>query len=145
MDTANVIDYVRTFKGPSPCGVSSEYISLGNGWGVKMWPHEGERDECYDRQESLARLNFAPNVGEKIHVGNRFGYITQEADVLVNILETDPYSDEWDYISQQYESEINLLTEDVLEATGWNMCDNHIGNFGLIDGQLVIIDVGDMD
>lgn len=64
-------------------GAHARFYDLGDGWGVKYFLFENQRDENYQKQKELAELELAPKIGVKFQftrgTQQMFGYFTEVA------------------------------------------------------------------
>ncbi len=150
-------------RGTSPSGISCVFFKITSKWGIKSYTKAYKRDDAYNAQYDVALNGLAPKVGEKFEIEIEdetiYCYVTEVAESL--------YSDEYNqlvkkifrennYTSEEYneyeqlysvlEEEWNekVLEYDELteEVCGWRNHDSHLGNYGVLNGQLVCIDFG---
>ncbi len=80
-------------------GVHARFYDLGDGWGVKYFLNKEQRDENFDKQNELAKLELAPNVGIKFQFTRSnqtmYGFFT-EVVIPYDEYYDDVYSEESD-------------------------------------------------
>jgi hypothetical protein len=140
-------------------GGVARFVNVGDGWGLKFYTNETDRDYTYDKQKIAYHHGIAPNVGHKMDfkLGSYqyYGYLTEMADVIKdkfcrehNVV-GDVYSVKNEHLSPAYlavqdamyasDDHENLVTE--LECLGYDPNDMHWGNVGYMpDGRMVAID-----
>lgn len=110
-------------------GVHARFYDLGDGWGVKYFLHEQQRDENYEKQSELAELELAPNVGIKFQFTRSnqtmYGFFTE---VVI------PYENYYDdaYTCESDDRILNISRELAANAedNGIMVRDLHEGNIG---------------
>lgn len=130
----------------SPSGISCYFIKLNDDWGLKVYREKWERDLAYERQNLMAQHGYAPTTGTTFDIGEKYCYVTQMAEVLID--DTIRKRCYYAYADKAMEltkagvnQEIRSL-RDKMSALGFDPCDDHYGNFARINGQLVCIDFG---
>lgn len=112
-------------------GVHARFYDLGDGWGVKYFLHEEQRNQNFDKQSELAKLELAPDVGVKFQFTRSdkimYGFFTK---VVIPYEEyyDDAYSEESDdriygiAMELQYDAEENgIMVRDLHEGNiGWD-------------------------
>lgn len=67
-------------------GQAAQFISLGNGWGLKFYDTKCECETTYETQETAFAAGIGPALGEKTTFSVdgmiRYGYITQHAETF---------------------------------------------------------------
>lgn len=132
--------------GSSPYGIDSVFVAIDEQWGIKLYHHRQNRDICYDRQKLCEKFGYAPITGAKVDLPNGmapFGYITEKVKVAVEILDDTPGDAkryEWESKNQK---EVDEVTRELREVTGWRFIDNHGYNWGYKNNKLIPIDFGD--
>ncbi len=149
-------------KDSSPSGVSCTFFKINNEWGIKTYRSKEIRDSYYETQKMVAEHGFAPEVGEcfEFTIGGEvvYCYITEVAEPLpparyfelrvkyVAAKETKEEAEEYNDINSKtwnaYSKQIYQTNDAMDYATGWRNHDSHCGNWGLLRGKLVCIDLG---
>lgn len=121
-------------------GIQCTFVRVSDEWGIKAYlKDECSRDESYYYQSLYASRGWGPPVGEKFQIGEYFCYSTRVAEVLI-----DPnafLSDEWDDTQEAWRDRISKQVE-AMHLDGLEPKDYHIGNWGIYEGKLVLIDFG---
>jgi hypothetical protein len=122
-----------------------------DGIGHKVYWERGGRDYLFAMQDYLYHLGFAPRVGNTFEVRHQrqmcFGYTTEVAEQLVDAANgfCDANGDNvWEQFSKrpdhdQLKAEIEGLHAR-LRKVGIEHSDHHPGNYGLINGKVMILD-----
>lgn len=117
-------------------GSSCTFVRLDPFKGLKLYRSEDDRDNAYENHEAVFNATSrAPEIFDKIEVAGYWGYVTQVAETLCDVDNCEEMYD----AEQKYSSEIEECLQELREA-GFYYSDDHGGNFGFIDGHLVIID-----
>lgn len=121
-------------------GTRTEFWDLGNGWGIRLMGSKARRDHAHKTQHDFSLYGRGPDVGEKVKIGDRYGYITEVVEVL-----TDEYARNNNHVNfHNWEFRESDELKEFLDVykilTGGHYPDDHEGNFGYKDGRLVLID-----
>lgn len=143
-------------KGYKTCGSRSSFFIINRRKGFKTFATKREAELARSYQVILADRGYAPRVCSEV------GKIAVGSDVITN----KPILSEWGYIVQKvrtlgcsdsaggcdcercdaarydYEAEIEDMCTYAQEQTGLIIGDRHIGNFGILDGSIVVLDTG---
>jgi len=135
---------VKQIEG-SPRGVSSVYVRLDGGWGLKLFYDEDDRNFAYNLQSQAAKYGLGPEVGEKIDLSvdcvRPYGYVTEHVRVLPHKLPTD---NSYSMINRNYnfqENRLKLLVS-LNDIFGADFGDLHPFNIGWKNGKYICIDFG---
>ena len=148
MNIEHAINVALDPSSPKLEGSAAVFIRLNNSYGLKYYESAWVRDDAHLKQDIAAKNNFAPPVGEKFEflLPNKqrfYGFIT--GTVVETSIE---YFQGMLRIRPGEMSVLNNLNNAILkrvnelkDATGLVMHDNHIGNNGLSpDGNIWFID-----
>lgn len=124
-------------------GVSCKFVQLNAKWGIKIYSNGKVRDNAYDKQKKLAELGFAPPVGDRVIWYSKPAYITRIAKPLVDVKYFDENDDEWEAAKDEWQERIDRLNNLLKEEYNLGTIDNHVGNYGIYKGFLVVIDTED--
>jgi len=141
----------------SPCGISCNFIDMGNGWGIKIYAYikEGEesvfypdeRDDHYRAQTEAAKYGLGPNVGASFDLPDGTPcYITEVVEPIVphNEVHTwQVWERHWVDLKKELKEEIEKLCKDLEKHIDFYFHDCHLGNLGRKNGKLVCIDFGE--
>lgn len=148
MLTANDI---RNRLEQSPGGVSCKFIKLSDEWGLKVYRRKGERDRCYDNQSKMAQYGFGPRVGDKLDINDEFYvYVTEVAipiweafnDIGADWIKTEK---ERAKLQEKDKTIIKSMIRELVDKMadkGYQFCDAHMANVGMLNKMLVCIDFG---
>lgn len=130
-------------------GSRTSFYHIGRGRGFKTFYTKQDAEVARSYQIILNVQGFAPKVYSevgRIKIGNKlsnWGYITQKVKTLgcddsaggcdCCKCERDEY---------KWVDEIESLREMISEECGVTLGDCHLGNFGIMGGNLVVIDTG---
>lgn len=117
-------------------GCSCYFVKLDDEWGIKCYKDYSTRDRCFEQQSIYASEGFAPPVGSCFNIGDWKCYSTRVAQVFVD--ETMDMN-EWDVQEEIYLDEISKKIKEI-QSAGLYVADEHIGNWGRYEGELVFID-----
>lgn len=129
-DIAHAVEIcVNQPKSKFKFGVHARFYDLGDGWGVKYFLHEEQRDENFDKQSELAKLELAPDVGVKFQFTRSdktmYGFFTK-----VVIPYEEYYDDVYSEESDDRVYEIGRELQDNAEENGIMVSDLHEANIG---------------
>jgi hypothetical protein len=131
------IDNFEELVRKSPNGMSCSFVAIDDEWGLKCYDEEDVRDEAYNNQQLLADYELAPPVGQKTEVGEYYCYFSRIAEVICpNFADSELF----DKKTKEWEDRINDLTDEINSKTGIYVADDHVENFGVFNGKLVLID-----
>lgn len=143
-------------KGYKTCGSRSSFFVINRRKGFKTFATQREAELARSYQVILADRGYAPRVCSEV------GKIAVGSDAITN----KPILSEWGYIVQKvrtlgcsdssggcdcercdcarydWEDTIGEVCEMAENDTGIRIGDRHIGNFGLMDGRLLVLDTG---
>jgi hypothetical protein len=127
----------------SGSGTCCIFYDLENGWGIKCYFSEYKRDEAWRNQRFFEIYDRAPITGDKVTVGDKYGYVTEVVETLTSGLNinNDAVNDERGVIYEEgeiYDSKTMRYILPMLLGRRYN--DDHEGNYGVKNGRLVIID-----
>jgi hypothetical protein len=147
MKTAEIANVVGQKIYGSPHGVKAVFVTLNEGWGIKMFRNRDDRDKIYNRQKIAASHGLGPITGGKVdlHDGEyQFGYVTEKLETLITpyMGNSDINWEEYDEAEEEYEDILEEMREE-LDEIGIGFRDNHCGNVGWKDGRLICIDFGE--
>ena len=127
-----------------------QFIKIDDNWGMKVYESKCIRDYAWTTQQNMHRVQCAPAVGIKIDIGHKYCYLTQVAEPIMECnahhLHGEAYEQWQDEYSKKWHSGVRKNIEEVVDkmrANGYKMYDNHLCNYGWLNGQLVCIDFGD--
>jgi hypothetical protein len=149
MNKVEISSIVKEKLKVSPGGLYCVFVKLDENWGIKLYKNEEYRDCAYNSQkEVLDGCRLAPEIGEKVNVGNRFGYITEIVDLVIPTEELDLYCGGGDDDHPLGEKSIYDIFPNVdcgmiyrkLESVGFDFDDDHLGNWGIKNGSPIPID-----
>jgi hypothetical protein len=119
-------------------GVDAIFIKLDDTTGFKFYSSEEKAESCYVKQAYAHGKGIAPFAGEFVRFDWRsrgwYGFFTQVAQVGSDVHGADGLGD-----SDEHTDLINEAA-DMLRSVGFQDEDMHMGNFGYIDGRMVVID-----
>ena len=137
----------------SPSGWYSYFVSLGNGWGIKVFHTEKSARLSYDRQSVAAEFNVGPEVGEFMYLGNdKWGYVSEEVEVGPNDKKADRTEQElknfrdaryaWELLMDDWKDEQRQIKAILAEYADFPLFDAHPWNWGFKNERntLVCID-----
>jgi len=110
----------------SPKGRHCAFVDLGNGWGIKAYKSEYQRDYAYGWQKVAATHELGPEVGDKFDAGNFYCYITEVVEVARGSA-----GSERSALANNLELKTGIYNSDLLDF-----------NCGWKNGKLVCIDFG---
>lgn len=116
----------------SPSGASCHFVDLGDGWGIKFYYGELERDLAYEAQKLCAKHGLGPKVGDVVYIDGLsmpYGYVTE-------VIRAGITPNEWNKIGQQ----ITEYNDKYYDVFGKYVIDDHRGNFGWKDGAIMLLD-----
>lgn len=152
-------------SGEISSGASCTFIKLDEKWGLKLYGSEEVRDIAHENHAYFLKCGLAPKLKGKIDlpsfIERRYGYICEVVEVLIDPVYIygfryfdgnsayDDFEDEdsWngycddlinsimEKYSDEYEELMNKLAQNDLMYS-----DDHLGNFGLKNGKMIIID-----
>jgi len=133
-------------------GMSCKFFNL-DGIGLKLYKNEWERDDSYYRQGALADDNLAPCVGSTFELEFNgctwYGHTTEIVETIVDCSghggNAGPNGEGlWGqfYARDDYQELGCKIADcmDKLHEAGYRWGDDHVGNFGILNGEVVIID-----
>lgn len=134
-------------RSDSPRGVSCYFIRINDEWGIKVYKKEAERDNAYARQNHMEKHGYAPKTGVTFEIGQQFCYITEIAEPLLKHVVGENSVEHYARFKIMNDNQMVMqpIYELVkkMELAGYYMWDAHVGNFGMLKGELVCIDFGD--
>jgi hypothetical protein len=170
MSHARIIEIAKSKFPGSPSGVASNFVSLSNKHGIKIFNNYHNCCESYEIQEMCHHRGWGPAVGDLITLpnfnrwGETFhGYITEKLKTVVppciyrmgiptaqedrdeHRIIVEKWEVEWEYIHWAHDNTGRLAEHiDTMEVeTDWRLCDAHCYNWGYLNsGKMVPIDFG---
>ena len=128
-------------------GIQAIFIDLDNGWGIKVFHKEAQRDFSYRTQLQCLSHNLAPKVGSRVNFtkpiytsGSReylWGLFVEKVELVTDSRRNMDFfykvlgwrgRDKW--------------TNKIAEKTGWKLPDPHDGNWGFKNELMIPIDFG---
>ena len=130
-------------------GSRTAFYIIGRGRGFKTFDTKQDAEIARSYQVILSYHGFAPKVysevGRIVIHGklSPWGYITQKVKTLGC---DDPCDDcgckHCERDLYKYEDDMINISEEIVDNCGFRIGDLHMGNFGIINGRLVVIDTG---
>lgn len=140
-------------------GCLCRFFKLDEKWGLKLYEYQSDRDEAWEKHQQFLKHNLAPEIGRKVDLEAGYGYTCEIVEILCQSEDIYPfnYFDHYDYSDYTEESwydrrgeiEMSLRNKfgemlndfhDKIYKLNLFYSDDHFGNFGLKNGQLVAID-----
>jgi hypothetical protein len=140
-------------------GALCRFFKLDEKWGLKFYEHKEDRDDAWEKHQQFLKHNLAPEIGSKVDLEAGYGYTCEIVEILCQSEDIYPfnYFDHYDYSNYTYETwhERRIKIETSLKEKFGEMLedfhnkiyklnlsyiDDHFGNFGLKNGELVAID-----
>lgn len=122
-------------------GSACTFVRLDHEKGLKLYGCPDVRDEAYNNHKTIFGCTTrAPELFDKVDVAGYYGYVTQLAETLCDSAD----DEEMDLAEEEWQDAIDECVAEVEEA-GYYYHDAHPGNFGFIDGHMVIIDFDYLD
>ena len=134
----------------SPSGCDCRFFAV-NGIGLKVFRDRTVRDDSFFKQDYLHSIGLAPRVGNTFEMDfegrTMYGHTTGIAEPLVDCTgKNESEAGESVYSQFSRRADAQSLRSDIAECLrelrgdGCAWGDDHPGNFGLLDGKIVIID-----
>lgn len=142
----------KVFRGDSPGGMSCKFVVV-DGVGLKLFRHDAERNRSLATQSALNCMGMAPEPGPKFDIEldgkAMYGHATEVAETVVDMTTKHgriasaydafaakyPDADEKKRVNNEMQRAMSRLFK-----LGCRWSDDHPGNFGWIDGHMVILD-----
>ncbi len=143
-------------KSYKTCGSRSSFFVINRRKGFKTFATKREAELARSYQTILSDSGYAPKVYSevgKIEIGkdtitkkpilSEWGYIVQKVRTI-GCSDSSGGCDceKCDAARYDYEDEISDMCDNASDNTGLNIGDRHIGNFGIVNGNLVVLDTG---
>ena len=140
-------------------GCLCRFFKLDENWGLKLYEYQIDRNKAWEKHQKFLKHNLAPEIGRKVDLEAGYGYTCEIVETLCQSGDIYPfgYFSHYDYSDYTYETwhqrRIEIKTS-LKEKFGemlndfhkkinklkLSYCDDHFGNFGLKNGELVAID-----
>jgi hypothetical protein len=123
-------------------GAACNFVPLDDEWGIKAYRSERCRDTAYYNQCRFYEVDEAPRVGDTFEIGDWFCYATEVVVPLINEEELASLYDEDEEPLCDYDDYADDIreTKERLHEKGLYYYDDHEGNFGWLNGRLVVLD-----
>ena len=155
----------KIINGEFSSGAECTFFKLDEKWGLKLYDSEEVRDIAHENHAYFLKYGLAPDLKRKINlpsfIEKRYGYICEVVEVLIDPVyvysfehfhwnsayddfeDADSWNEHCDDLinsimekySDEYEELMNKLAQNDLMYS-----DDHLGNFGLKNGKMIIID-----
>ena len=135
----------RTIHKDPKCGVECMFIHLTKSVGVKIFTNKGRAERSCKRQRKAYRLGFAPKVLSRVKkcYTNNLHHLDHN-DVLCGEVFCHCYMTQVVETRRNYSDNAIEKLEKKVRRARMSSGDLHNGNIGVIDGELVMIDFGDV-
>ena len=143
MITFDVETIERIVEGsPKSNGRTNLFFPLTEDIGIKASLIKDIRDENHDTQEKASKFGLGPLVYGKVefdYLGEKwYAYLTE---IVETISFDDYYGENYDEYEEQKSDLVDLLSEEI----DFNFRDDHPGNIGFKNGNMVCIDFDSPD
>lgn len=131
------------------CGIDCRFYKLSDTVGLKVYIAKNKALKSFIIQKQLHRIGFGPDCWgiSKIKFGKRtlYAFFTEVAEVMEDRLERQGKIDKgnwWSGRQLEMGRKFNAVLTPIAAKVGYVAKDMHLGNVGMLNGKLVVIDCG---